>query len=137
MTLISKEFKTSHECDAVLSIMKDPKFLLKNLFPPVREVELRERGGFVATGKFMLQGFKMSGDVYSSPSSVTYVLTMNDKKDSGGKLVISCFDGEVKIEFEYEGWFDTLSAPFIRSWFDSFSRDFDERIRLERISRKI
>ncbi|MCI2413693.1 MAG: DUF3211 domain-containing protein [Candidatus Aramenus sp.] len=137
MTTVYREFKTSHECDAVLSIMKDPRFLIKNLFPPVKEVELRGTVGFVATGKFMLQGFQMSGNVYSSPSSVTYVLTMNDKRDSGGKLVISCFDGNVKVKFEYEGWFDRLSAPFIRSWFDSFSRGFDEKIRLERISRKI
>ncbi len=137
MVTVVKEFKTTHECDAVLTIVADPKFLVKNLFPPIREVEVKEDNQFVATGRFMLQGFVMSGNVYPSSNSVTYVLNINGKGASGGKLVISCYGNTARIEFEYEGWLDTLASRFINSWFDNFLKEFDEKIRLERISRKI
>ncbi|QKR00892.1 DUF3211 domain-containing protein [Metallosphaera tengchongensis] len=130
---IHRSFQTSHDCEAVLTLSKDPNFLLRKLFPPVSSIEKRGNK-FKAEGSYMHLSMTAEGVVLVSSNAVTYMLKTGD---SVGKIELECSDRKIELDFEYEGCDGFLAKRILSNWFDRFVEDFEENVRLMRIERRV
>ncbi|EZQ11046.1 MULTISPECIES: DUF3211 domain-containing protein [Acidianus] len=128
------EFPTKHEEEVLTIILSDPTFVLPFLFPVIKKVE-NENTKFKALGRFGITNFEMNGNVYRRYNGVEYIFTMTPKGSANLKFILD--RNKVRIEFDYEGWLDSFTTLFIKRWFNIASKDFEERIRLRRIEKKI
>lgn len=132
---ISVEIQTKHESDALLKVLSDPSFVLPNLFPSIKEVKISE-GKYTCKGKFLGASFELVGNFYSSSDGrVKYAFTID--KGGNGNLEFLIEQGKVTLTLDYEGWSEKISRPFISKWLNDFKKDFEEKVRLKRIEKKI
>jgi len=135
---VVREYHTSHEPEALVKILGDPKFVLPRLFPSIKEVETQGTS-FQARGRFMGMSFSMTGDVYVSVDSVTYTFVLLAGSGKGdGRLTGEFWPERLILTFDYDGWMNRLSGTFFMGrWFSSFGRGLEEEVRLERVRRKV
>ncbi|BBD73066.1 hypothetical protein HS1genome_1455 [Sulfodiicoccus acidiphilus] len=135
---VVREYGTSHEPEALVKVLGDPKFVLPRLFPPVKEVETRGTS-FQAKGRFLGSSFSMSGEVYVSVDAVTYPFVLLAGSGKGdGRLTARFSPGSLVLAFDYDGWMNRLSGTFFMGrWFSNFGKGLEEEVRLERVRRKV
>ncbi|ARM74895.1 DUF3211 domain-containing protein [Acidianus manzaensis] len=128
------EFSTSHEPEALNIILADATFVIPLIFQPIKNVKINN-SSFEGCGKFLGFNFCLSGNVYKTTNTVKYVFVMN--KGGSATLEFTLEKGKVNVVFDYNGWMERLSKIYIPRWFKSFKDNFEEKVRLKRIERKI
>ncbi|QKR00789.1 DUF3211 domain-containing protein [Metallosphaera tengchongensis] len=128
---------TEHSVESLRVILSDPSFLLPRLFPTIRKLEVMG-SSFNGVAKYLTFEHRIYGNVFFSVNEITYPFTLVFRESTGtGRITITLLDKEVRITLDYEGWMGFLSKGLLKRWLESFSKDFNEVIRLERIKRKI
>lgn len=131
------EINTSHTIDSLKILLSDPPFLLPKIFKSIKDLKVNG-SSYYGKAKYMGIEHELNGNVYSSFNEVSYVFTLRHGKDFGsGKLVFTLQLNKVFIVLEYEGWMERMSFSLINRWINSFLKNFEEDIRMERIIRKL
>lgn len=128
------EIPTIHEPNALRVVLSDPSFIFPFIFPPVKDVKV-EGNSFTACGKILGFSFCLIGNVYVSTESVRYAFTMS--RGGSATLVFILRSGKVEVIFDFEGWMDSTSRLYIPRWLKQFKENFNEKVRLKRIEKKI
>lgn len=137
MITVRREIKTQHEVEALRIILSDPKFVLPNLFKSLKEVKV-DGSQIHGKAKFMGIEHELVGNVYSSLEEITFVFLLKKGNDAGsGKVTFTLTPGNITLNYRYDGWMDKMSSFVIKKWIDIFVKEFEEKVRLERINRKI
>ncbi|MCH1771929.1 MULTISPECIES: DUF3211 domain-containing protein [Metallosphaera] len=128
---------TSHDVESLRIILSDPYFVLPTIFPSIKGLKILG-GSFQGYANYLGIEHQVSGNIYISKNEVTYPFTLSKGKNLGaGKLTFYLIPGRVLIRLEYEGWMERLAGGLLRGWVKKFSNDLEEKVRMERIKRKI
>ncbi|WP_287688907.1 DUF3211 domain-containing protein [Metallosphaera javensis (ex Sakai et al. 2022)] len=128
---------TSHDTESLRIILSDPNFVLPLLFPSIKDLKVLG-GSFHGHANYLNIDHEVSGNIYISSNEINYPFTLSRGKNLGtGRLTFYLTPGRISLKLEYEGWMETFAGGLLGRWVRKFSRELEEKIRMERIRRKI
>ncbi|ACP46850.1 conserved hypothetical protein [Sulfolobus islandicus Y.G.57.14] len=133
-----KTIKTKHDADTIVKILADPEFFIP-LVLPVRKFLLNSNKLYRCEGAIGRLPVIFQGGEYIGSYNITHVIEFERPPGVSGKINIQAIEDKINITILLQNLY-IIYLPlrvYISNKLNELEETFDEKIRLERIKRKL